>query len=173
MPARRNREIVEELSATRVATAGNGRRTGELANEELKSSNEEYQSTNEELQATNEELETAKEEMQSVNEELQTINAELATKNDLLTTLNNDMQNLLDSTQIATLFLDKDLRVTRFTPRVTELFRLRAIDVGRPITEIASRAVLCDDDGRREGSAGWAGDRRTGDPAHSDAPLPS
>jgi chemotaxis methyl-accepting protein methylase/signal transduction histidine kinase/exonuclease VII small subunit len=130
-------EIVAELSATRSQLLTMVTEL-ETANEELKSSNEEFQATNEELQATNEELETAKEEMQSVNEELQTINAELAAKNDLLARLNDDIQNLMDSTQIATLFLDRDLRVTRFTPRVTEQFRLRAIDLGRPITEIAS-----------------------------------
>jgi two-component system, chemotaxis family, CheB/CheR fusion protein len=130
-------ERVAELSATRSQLLTMVTEL-ETANEELKSSNEEFQATNEELQATNEELETAKEEMQSVNEELQTINAELGAKNDLLARLNDDIQNLMDSTQIATLFLDRDLRVTRFTPRVTELFSLRAIDLGRPITEIAS-----------------------------------
>ena len=140
-------EIVAELSATRVQLLGMVTEL-ESSNEELKSANEEYQAPNAELQATNEELETAKVEMQSVNEELQTINAELASKNDLLATLNDDMQNLLDSTQIATLFLDKDLRVTRFTPRVMDLFRLRGTDVGRPITEIASLlsyATMTDD----------------------------
>jgi two-component system CheB/CheR fusion protein len=133
-------DLVEELSATRsrlLATISEL----ETANEEMRSSNEEYQSTNEELQATNEELETAKEEMQSVNEELQTINDELGAKNDQLGKLNNDFQNLMDSTQIATLFLDRDLRITRFTPRVTELFRVRETDIGRPITEIAARVA--------------------------------
>jgi signal transduction histidine kinase len=130
-------EIAAELSATRAQLLAIVTEL-ESANEELKSANEEYQATNEELQATNEELDTSRVEMQSVNEEMQTINAELAGKNELLETLNDDMQNLWDSTQIATLFLDNDMRVTRFTPRVTELFRLRGIDVGRPITEIAS-----------------------------------
>ena len=77
--------------------------------------------------------------MQSVNEELQTINAELTTRNEQLTTLNNDFQNLLDSTRIATVFLDRDLRITRFTPSITSLFYLRETDRGRPITDIASR----------------------------------
>ncbi len=130
-------EIVAELSATRSQLLTMVTEL-ESANEELKSSNEEFQATNEELQATNEELETAKEEMQSVNEELQTVNAELAAKNEQMATLNDDMQNLMDSTQIATLFLDRDLHITRFTPRVTELFHLRSIDLGRSITEISS-----------------------------------
>ena len=84
--------------------------------EDMKSTTEEFQSVNEELQSSNEELETAKEEMQSVNEELQTINTELNNKNELLTRLNSDMQNLLDSTQIATVFLDGQLRIKHFTP---------------------------------------------------------
>ena len=110
----------------------------ETANEEMKSSNEEYQSVNEELQSSNEELETAKEEMQSVNEELHTINAEIGNKNEQLTQLNSDLANLLESTDIATLFLDESLRVRRFTRGVNEVFHLRDADVGRPITEIVS-----------------------------------
>ena len=131
-------ELADELSATRAQLMTTISEL-ETSNEEMKSANEEYLSANEELQATNEELETAKEEMQSVNEELQTINAELAAKNDLLVKLNQDFQNLMDSTQIPTLFLNVDLHVTRFSPRVTELFRLRESDIGRPITEITSR----------------------------------
>ncbi|HEV2363142.1 MAG TPA: chemotaxis protein CheB [Caulobacteraceae bacterium] len=110
----------------------------ETANEELKSSNEEQQSINEEFQSSNEELETAKEEMQSVNEEVQTINAELAAKNEQLTRLNSDLRNFFDSTEIATLFLDADLRVKKFTPGIRELFHVREADIGRPITEIVS-----------------------------------
>lgn len=110
----------------------------ETANEQLKSSNEEFQSVNEELQSSNEELETAKEEMQSVNEELQTINTEIAGKNEQLTQLNSDLSNLLESTEIATLFLDENLRVRRFTRGVNEIFSLREVDVGRPIVEIVS-----------------------------------
>jgi two-component system CheB/CheR fusion protein len=110
----------------------------ETANEELKSSNEEHQSVNEELQSSNEELETAKEEMQSVNEEVQTINAEMASKNEQLTHLNSDLKNLLESTEIATLFLDGGLRVKSFTPGVTEIFHVRDADIGRPITEVVN-----------------------------------
>ena len=110
----------------------------ETANEEMKSSNEEYQSVNEELQSSNEELETAKEEMQSVNEELQTINTEIASKNEQLTSLNSDLSNLLESTEIATLFLDGSLRVRRFTRGVSEVFHVRDSDFGRPITEIVT-----------------------------------
>lgn len=110
----------------------------ETANEEMKSSNEEYQSVNEELQSSNEELETAKEEMQSVNEELQTINVEIAGKNEQLTQLNSDLSNLLESTDIATLFLDDALRVRRFTRGINDVLPLRESDIGRPVTEIVS-----------------------------------
>jgi two-component system CheB/CheR fusion protein len=106
--------------------------------ENIKSVTEEFQSVNEELQSTNEELETSKEEMQSVNEELQTINSELHGKNYQLTQSNNDLQNLLDSTQIATVFLDDDLRIRNFTPAAMELFALREGDRGRPITDIVT-----------------------------------
>ena len=106
--------------------------------ENMKSVTEEYQSVNEELQSSNEELETAKEEMQSVNEELQTINGELHGKNDLLIQVNNDLQNLLDSTQIATIFLDDDLRIRNFTPAAMEVVSLRDSDRGRPMTDIVS-----------------------------------
>lgn len=111
----------------------------ETANEEMKSANEEYQSVNEELQSSNEELETSKEEMQSINEELQTVNVELNSKNEALARLNSDLQNLLESTQIATLFLDSSLHVSGFTPAISDLFHLREGDHGRPITEITAR----------------------------------
>jgi two-component system CheB/CheR fusion protein len=110
----------------------------ETSNEELKSANEELQSINEELQSANEELETSKEEMQSLNEELTTVNAELQSKVEELSQTNNDMQNLLNSTNIATVFLDSDLNVKRFTEQAKELIMLRETDVGRPIAELAS-----------------------------------
>lgn len=106
--------------------------------EELKSSNEEMQSTNEELQSTNEELTTSKEEMQSLNEELQTVNRELQSKITDFVVANNDMKNLLNSTDIATLFLDKDLNIRRFTDTITKLFKLRPTDIGRPFTDMVS-----------------------------------
>ncbi|WP_190300503.1 CheR family methyltransferase [Rufibacter hautae] len=106
--------------------------------EELKSTNEELQSANEELQSTNEESMTNKEEMQSLNEELMTINLQYQTKTEELVNSNNDMKNLLDSTEIATIFLDNELRIKNFTPQVTQIFNLIRADVGRSITHIAS-----------------------------------
>ncbi|MGD0960420.1 MAG: chemotaxis protein CheB [Methylomonas sp.] len=106
--------------------------------EELKSSNEELQSTNEELQSTNEELTTSKEEMQSMNEELQTMNAELQSKVTDLSWVNNDMKNLLNSMEIATVFLDNALNIRRFTSHSTQLFKLIANDVGRPLSDIVT-----------------------------------
>jgi len=110
----------------------------QTSQEELKSTNEELQSSNEELQSTNEELTTSKEEMQSLNEELQTVNHELQSKVDELSRSNNDMKNLLNSTEIATLFLDGDLRVRRFTLPTSKIIKLIPADAGRPITDIAS-----------------------------------
>lgn len=106
--------------------------------EELKSSNEELQSTNEELQSTNEELTTSKEELQSLNEELQTVNAELQSKVDDLTWVRNDMTNLLNSTEIATVFLDNEMRLRRFTTFATKLFKLIPGDVGRPLSHVVT-----------------------------------
>jgi len=105
--------------------------------EEMLFANEEYQSTNEELQITNEELMTSKEELQSLNEELTTVNTELQMKNEELTGVNNDMINLLNSTEIATIFLDTRLNIRRFTPSLGGIINLRPSDVGRPVAEIA------------------------------------
>jgi two-component system, chemotaxis family, CheB/CheR fusion protein len=109
--------------------------------EKLQSANEELQSTNEELQSANEELTTSKEESQSMNEELQTINAELHSKLDDLALAQSDMQNLLNSTDIATLFLDNTLNVRRFTERITRIIHLREGDIGRPLSDLASTLI--------------------------------
>jgi PAS domain-containing protein len=106
--------------------------------EELKSANEELQSTNEELQSTNEELTTSKEEMQSLNEELQTVNSEQVARMDELTRANDDLNNLLNATDIATVFLDGKLCVRRFTTGAVRLFKLIPTDVGRPLTDVAN-----------------------------------
>jgi two-component system CheB/CheR fusion protein len=108
----------------------------ETSLEELKSTNEELQSTNEELQSTNEESLTTKEEMQSLNEELMTINMQYQAKAEELTQLNNDMKNMLDSTEIGTIFLDINLIILRFTPQVKKLLNVIATDIGRSITDI-------------------------------------
>ncbi len=106
--------------------------------EEYKSANEELQSTNEELQSTNEELTTSKEELQSLNEELQTVNAELQSKVDELTGVRNDMTNLLNSTEIATIFLDNQMRLRRYTSHATHLFKFIPGDLGRPLSDIVT-----------------------------------
>ena len=116
----------------------------ETTNEELTATNEELQSTNEELQSTNEELETSKEEMQSLNEELTTVNAELHSKLEELSQASNDMHNLLNSTDIATVFLDNNLNIKRFTDKATELVMLRPTDVGRPISDLTSNLEFHD-----------------------------
>jgi two-component system CheB/CheR fusion protein len=114
----------------------------ETSNEELKSTNEEMQSTNEELQSTNEELGTSKEELQSTNEELATVNAELQEKVDELSRSNNDLNNLFAGSDIGTIFLDKDLCITRFTPPATKVFNLIDSDIGRPISDVTISVPL-------------------------------
>ena len=138
---KRSEKGLEELEQELLFTRENLQTTIEeleTSNEELKSSNEELQSTNEELQSTNEELETSKEELQSLNEESATVNAELQARIEELSKINDDMKNLLDSTNIATIFLDTELRVRRFTPRATKIIPLTATDAGRPIKHLAS-----------------------------------
>jgi two-component system CheB/CheR fusion protein len=127
---RKHQQVCMELQTTREEM--------QTSQEELRSTNEEMQSTNEEMQSTNEELMTSKEEMQSLNEELQTVNTELQAKVDELSRSSNDMKNLLNSTDIATLFLDNELKVRRFTTQATKIIKLIPGDVGRPITDLAS-----------------------------------
>ena len=110
----------------------------ETSLEELKSTNEELQSTNEELQSTNEESLTTKEEMQSLNEELMTVNLQYQSKAEELTRLNNDMKNLLDSTEIGTIFLNNELEILRYTPQISKLFNIIPIDVGRSLSHVVS-----------------------------------
>jgi two-component system CheB/CheR fusion protein len=116
----------------------------ESGNEELKAANEEILSMNEELQSTNEELTTSKEELQSMNEELTTLNAQLQDKVHELTAVNDDLANLLVSTDIATVFVDTDFRVKRFTTAATHLLNLLPSDVGRPISHLATNLVDVD-----------------------------
>jgi two-component system, chemotaxis family, CheB/CheR fusion protein len=113
----------------------------QTSQEELKSTNEELQSANEELQSANEELTSSKEEMQSLNEELQTLNAELLAKVEDFVRVDNDMKNLLNSTDIATLFLDKELNIRRYTIQATKIFKLIKSDIGRPFTDQVSDLI--------------------------------
>jgi two-component system CheB/CheR fusion protein len=139
--------------------------------EELVTTNEELSSANEEFQSTNEELETSKEELQSLNEELETVNAELHRKVDELDRINSDLRNLLDSTQIATIFLDAELCIKNFTPAISAVVPLRPSDLGRPLADLAQRFVdvdLVGEAGDVLRTLGWreqslcttAGDRR-------------
>jgi two-component system CheB/CheR fusion protein len=114
------------------------REENRASREELQSANEELQSTNEELQSANEELTTSKEEMQSMNEELQTVNAEMQSKLDDLALAQSDMKSLLNSTEIAMLFLDQNLNVRRFTDRAAKIINLRDSDIDRPLSDLTT-----------------------------------
>jgi two-component system CheB/CheR fusion protein len=111
----------------------------EATNEELKAANEELQAMNEEMRSATEELETSKEELQSVNEELTTVNYELKANVEELSKTNADLTNLMASTDIGTVFLDRELRIHRFTPSAQKIFNLIPADLGRPISDITSR----------------------------------
>ena len=147
VPARekdgRIRALEQELQSTREYLQTTIEEL-ETSNEELKSSNEELQSTNEELQSTNEELDTSREELQSTNEELRTVNAEHQEKIEDLSKAYDDQRNLLQTTDVATLFLDRELRIRRFTPAARQIFRLIERDVGRPLGDI-STTLQCPD----------------------------
>lgn len=111
----------------------------EASNEELQSANEELLSMNEELQSSNEELESSQEELQSLNEEMETVNAELQDKVQDLDRSNADLRNLIDSTRIPTIFLDRELHIKWFTPDTRKLFNLISTDTGRPFSDLSSR----------------------------------
>ncbi len=111
----------------------------ETSQEEMRASSEEMQSANEELRSTMEELETSKEELQSINEELQTVNQQNRHKVEELAQLTADLQNLLAATDLATLFLNRELRILRFTPKLGNLFNIRMTDRGRPISDLTHR----------------------------------
>ncbi len=130
--------LEQELESTRLELQSTIR-DYELSAEELKASNEEAMSMNEEFQSTNEELETSKEELQSLNEELTTLNTQLQQKVEDERSLLDDLNNVLSSSGIATLFLDRKLNIMRFTPAIRELFNVIANDVGRPFSDITGR----------------------------------
>lgn len=132
------REMEAELEMTRARLQSLVEEF-ESSQEEMRASNEELQSANEELRSTMEELETSREELQSINEELQTVNQENRHKVEELSQLSSDLQNLLKVTDIATIFLDRSLRINRTTPRVADLFNIRLSDRGRPLSDLTHR----------------------------------
>ena len=136
-------QLRSELAATQ-AHLRTSREQYETITEELRASNEELQSINEEYRSTAEELETSKEELQSINEELQTLNNELKLKLDAVSRAHNDLQNLMSSTDVATLFLSTSLRINRFTPRLADIFSVTAGDEGRPIADFTHRLEYAD-----------------------------
>ena len=131
-------QLEQELAATREDLQS-AIRDLEMANEEQKAINEEAMSVNEEYQSTNEELETSKEELQSLNEELTALNSQLHETVEQQRAASNDLQSILNSTDVATLFLDADLNIRFFTPAVKSLFNVIASDVGRPLGDLTRR----------------------------------
>jgi two-component system, chemotaxis family, CheB/CheR fusion protein len=134
------RQLEEELTQVR-STLRAATQQYEAHYDEFKGANEELQAMNEELRSAGEELETSKEELHSVNEELTTVNQELKVKLEELGQANDDFRNLMNSTDIATIFLDRALRVRQFTPRATEIFSLLPSDMGRPLLDLKHRRV--------------------------------
>lgn len=120
--------LQRELEATRESL--------QATIEELETSNEELQATNEEMMASNEELQSSNEELQSVNEELNTVNAEYQEKVGILNRLNADLDGMSKAVGVATVFVDGDLNLTRFSPDAVSVFRVRDGDIGRPLNEI-------------------------------------
>jgi two-component system CheB/CheR fusion protein len=141
-PTKRERDIEEELQDTKEQLQITTEKY-ETATEEMETANEELMSMNEELQAKNEELQTSKEQLQSVNEELTTTNQQLNAKVVALDQANNDLQNLMEATEVATLFLDRTLDIRRYTPPITDIFSLRDSDIGRPIKDFTPK-IKCD-----------------------------
>ncbi|MFB6097754.1 MAG: CheR family methyltransferase, partial [Salinibacter sp.] len=137
-PTERERDLEEELQDVKEQLQIKAEEY-ETVTEEMETANEELMSMNEELQAKNEELQTSKEQLQSVNEELTTTNQQLNAKVEALDRANSDLQNLMEATEVATLFLDRDLEIRRYTPPITDIFRLRDSDVGRPITDFTPK----------------------------------
>ncbi|MEO0650279.1 MAG: CheR family methyltransferase [Planctomycetota bacterium] len=139
---------IDELAADRIRSLEHdlqqSRESLQATIEELETTNEEQQATNEELLAANEELQGTNEELQSVNEELYTVNSEYQSKIDELTRANADIDNLLASAMVATIFVDMQMRILRFTPSSTLVFNLLPHDIGRPLRDISSKAVGVD-----------------------------
>ncbi|MEP6683841.1 MAG: CheR family methyltransferase [Parafilimonas sp.] len=131
-------QLEEELNNLKIQARSSGEQF-EVQTEELKASNEELQAMNEELRSAAEELETSKEELQSINEELITVNQELKVKIEEVSQSNNDFQNLINSTDIGTIFLDRYFRIKLFTPASREIFNLIPADLGRPLSDITNR----------------------------------
>ncbi|ARN81228.1 chemotaxis protein CheB [Methylocystis bryophila] len=136
-PEEQIRALQQELGFA-LSQLRTSREEYEGANEELRAANEELQSVNEEYRSTAEELETSKEELQSINEELQTVNSELKSKLDSISRAHSDIQNLMAATDVGILFLDNQLRIKRFTPRVADLFNIASGDEGRSITDFTN-----------------------------------